>query len=511
MSESPRHTFYLRIEGVNLANFIFDNQDLSTVRGGGLLLLDGVNDLQRFTLKSGETLEAISLGASIGLFNFSTPNPDRAKEIREELRDHFSQHHSLKHATFVIDVIAGSNFGLDRERLLARNRWRQMREPSVSLSHLFDSATANVAACEIDLVRPGIELDNKAPQRKRKQSAATRQRREYGLVQKKCLYKNETGLDLNFVETFEDLSKLPDTTAISGILHHKMAVIYFDGNDFGKLQSVLCGDEIRQRQWNLHIKNTRKTLLRSLLERASSDKTWREDERADGAIRLETLLWGGDELIWVVPAWKGFETLRLFTEQSKGWTIPDGLDPRKEHPFTHAGGVVFCSCKAPIHRMTKLAQQLAELAKDRSRRETWLGVEMLESFDHIGDDLSSYMNSRHPMGIAGTPRERSLRAQEMLLQGDQLHVVVEKISLLKSPRVDFPRRLHHRLVQNLVARKPTEHDEKELIAQLDRSAPGAWSELQSALGGGKLAWVQLWQFWDYVCGEMLHDSPRPQG
>lgn len=27
--------FYLRMEGVNLANFVYDTQDLSTIRGGG--------------------------------------------------------------------------------------------------------------------------------------------------------------------------------------------------------------------------------------------------------------------------------------------------------------------------------------------------------------------------------------------------------------------------------------------------------------------------------------------
>ena len=33
---------------------------------------------------------------------------------------------------------------------------------------------------------------------------------------------------------------------------------------------------------------------------------------ADGTLRIETLLWGGDDLLWVVPAWKGIETLVHF-------------------------------------------------------------------------------------------------------------------------------------------------------------------------------------------------------
>jgi len=37
--------YYLRMEGVNLNNFVYETQDLSTIRGSGLLLLKAVDDL----------------------------------------------------------------------------------------------------------------------------------------------------------------------------------------------------------------------------------------------------------------------------------------------------------------------------------------------------------------------------------------------------------------------------------------------------------------------------------
>ena len=37
--------YYLRVEGVNLAHFVYDTQDLSTVRGGSLLLLRAVDEV----------------------------------------------------------------------------------------------------------------------------------------------------------------------------------------------------------------------------------------------------------------------------------------------------------------------------------------------------------------------------------------------------------------------------------------------------------------------------------
>ena len=37
--------FYLHIEAVNISNFVYDTQDLSTIRGGGLLLLRAIDKI----------------------------------------------------------------------------------------------------------------------------------------------------------------------------------------------------------------------------------------------------------------------------------------------------------------------------------------------------------------------------------------------------------------------------------------------------------------------------------
>jgi len=39
-------TFYLRIEAVNLSHFINDTNDLSTTRGGSLLLLEAMDKVE---------------------------------------------------------------------------------------------------------------------------------------------------------------------------------------------------------------------------------------------------------------------------------------------------------------------------------------------------------------------------------------------------------------------------------------------------------------------------------
>src|SRR5690348_15591354 len=92
--------FLLRLEGVNLANYIEDTQDLSTVRGGGLQLLNA-------SAKAGEILgtrgRALIEGASIGLFEVTAT--EDAEGVRKEVAEGLAT--ALPHATFVVDVVEG--------------------------------------------------------------------------------------------------------------------------------------------------------------------------------------------------------------------------------------------------------------------------------------------------------------------------------------------------------------------------------------------------------------------
>ena len=78
-------------------------------------------------------------------------------------------------------------------------------------------------------------------------------------------------------------------------------------------------------------------------------------------VRIETLLWGGDELIWVVPAWCGMEAVQFFFDNTN---TKDAVWEVNGRRLTHAAGVVFCSCRAPIRSVVKLAKELAESVKD---------------------------------------------------------------------------------------------------------------------------------------------------
>ncbi len=103
-----------------------------------------------------------------------------------------------------------------------------------------------------------------------------------------------------------------------------------------------------------------------------------DKERDIERIRLETLLWGGDEMLFVVPAWKGFELLNYFYEFSQTWTF-------KTETLTHAGGLVFCRAKTPIRRIRGFAQELAEQAKNTDRSKNLFDYMALESIGYPSD------------------------------------------------------------------------------------------------------------------------------
>ena len=188
--------YLLRVEGVNQASVIEDTDDLSTRRGGGLMILNAARQLIS-TLPSavGKRLSPIATGASIGLYKFQAEDDNEAEQLAQAVRVHFQEgtleyvledgrtigHLELKHGTFVVDVealLSGPAQGAAVERTIAKNRWRQVQEPAVALSGLwFDEAADN---CVLDFVRPGVLEEDLPENRRGMVSVSVKQRRRYG-------------------------------------------------------------------------------------------------------------------------------------------------------------------------------------------------------------------------------------------------------------------------------------------------------------------------------------------
>lgn len=367
--------YLLRVEGVNLAASLDDTQDLGATQGASLALLNAPEAVRQHGARQGTRLEPIYVGASQGLFRFEAESDDAAEDVAEAARRFLAGSEVVfSHLSFVVDV---EPIGVDekpaKERVLARNRRRQVQTLTVRLPEPDATATD---PCVIDRVRPGVVTDRE--QDKGKVSASVKARRRYRRGHRDAFYQTSIGLEAGlrprWADDFLGLVSAPPRP-VNEAIRDKLALIYFDGNRFGKIREDVKND----RQFSEELLELRRELMAALLApnggllESGFFKAEDKEDPETPRLPLETLVWGGDEMLWAVPAWLAVPLVGAFFKQTRGWEIGG-------HRLTHAGGVVIGSYKTPVRQMIALAHQLADNAKgDRSR--SALQIEILESLD----------------------------------------------------------------------------------------------------------------------------------
>ena len=474
--------YLLRVEAVNLSSVIDDTNQLSVRRGGGLMVLNAATSLCQLLPDdlSGQ-LQEVATGASIGLFGFSAAGPDEAESLRQQVEsvlttgslayesDGSTKQLPLCHATFVVDIVClddCTDVQAGREQAVAMNRWRQMQQPSFSLHGLFATGDTH---CDLDRTRVATTIETLSPDRKNiPLSDTVADRWHYGRGARQQFYrrqlaafKNEPDLtDLSFTDDLHQLSGRPagseeELTSPGSVperLWDKIAVFYVDGNGFGAK-----GADILQRygldgygEWSEALKHHHRGLLKGLVQLAGMDPAWKNDDD----IRLETLLWGGDEILWVVPAWKGWEVAEWFYH-------PDRLHQvtvvGHAHELTYACGLVFCHMNAPIGNITRLAHELGDQAKRTQGQQSQIAYEVLESYDDIAGDLDTHRNRFVPQASAAQENATDC----LLINPACLSQVLPGMQALASSS-DFPQRQLYRLVSNWRKGSSTDNEVRRL-------------------------------------------------
>ena len=273
---------------------------------------------------------------------------------------------------------------------------------------------------------------------------------------------------LHFVEDLEDLCE-----GESGDLGGKYALIHLDGNHFGKIQQD-CGEPKDLEAWDRFIQDKRRAALTAMLTRIKARPEWLNGTN----VRLETLLWGGDETIWVVPARCGWAFLETWFSLCRDWEFPRG------NRLTHAAGMVFCHEKAPIHRVRALAIDLTDASKKISREQNLVSYLVLESFDQVGRDVEKYRDS-----IAknfGGAKTLKVNANEMA-RIRQLFDALRKRQFPRSKIADIARAIADQ-----------DASEETRLREGLEPLPSEFTQLESLLGGSKAVWLHLAELWDYV-------------
>ncbi|MEE4355053.1 MAG: hypothetical protein V2I97_01195 [Desulfococcaceae bacterium] len=491
---------YLRVEMVNLDTSVYDTNDISTIRGGSFMLLEAVNGLEN---ECKDVLEKISAGASAGLFRIKSDSPEKAvtdaeKYLREETGNH---------ACFVLSTLeqGEESFSEIQEKLMAANRWKQMQQLSVPWG---DGWKDGEKPCAKDGVRPGIEPDVTDGQ-KRLISASVEFRKAQGRKLRNRIYGRILGNSPSlpsFTDNMEELSRISDDDSdeykdprVRG-LDGKIAFIYADGNKFGKIRSAFCTDEKKLKDFDEAVqKKLRKPILENLIRDMQNDPNAKNGEN----IRLETLLWGGDEIEWVVPAWKGWDLLRILFSQKTFFPAADG----EQIPLTHGAGVVFCHHNAPILQIRRLAHRLADRAKERLSEKMTEDYPadhesgnvfhylVLESYDMLEGDLSAFLKEFYAPA----------KDDSLYMKGEEIAPFAQNMQILRS---GFPRGKIYEIIDIL---KENPDEDKDRIADcidcirqraLSDLSPEQKSETDTAidalLDGDMHRWFVIADLWDYA-------------
>ncbi len=295
-----------------------------------------------------------------------------------------------------------------REIALARIHFGQMRSPSLVTPP--ENQKPNIGPCSWEGRRPAdasrpIRRDGEQPIQV---SSSVRDRWRIGTIRKQRFYREEACLTrehpaypLLYSQDLGDLAREPRAGSLNG----KVAIIYADGNQFSRIRQETCRRFVSLTRYDQTIKDQRRKYLADLLQVLADDPRARICV-ADGPdrLRLETLLWGGDELRLVVPAWCGFDVLQHFFTFFNNWH-------HQTWPLTHAVGIVFCRANTPIQRSMNIAWQLAEGVKKRLKTNAGGGNDqqrlrsqlqnrfdymVLESVDFpVEQDLDDYFKGRY--------------------------------------------------------------------------------------------------------------------
>ena len=424
--------YFIQVEAVNISNFVLDTYDISTIRGGSFILLESIKQL---ALKFEDRIQAIATDASIGIFSFEGDD-DKLESLLSEIKE-FLFHGTENDATFVVayekapaDKDEDGYFPAMMERLQAQIRRQQWRIPTVSIPEYRESKKE----CYLNGWRPGIipylvgDEDSDAYI-----SAATSFKRERGRAIKHQLF-----YDLLDDEFYKDNLCARDLNALARLgkkreLNGKIAYIHIDGNDFGKIRKLICKTSEKRTKFDRTIQAFRNNFLRELLRLADQDADFKtKDDKGNEALRLEVLLWGGDEIILIVPAWKGWEVLRLFYKLSADLQYD-------ELSLTHRAAMVFCHHNAPILKIRELAENLLHQTKLDIRQIASGGEERdgIVWLDHINGDSLHYLVLESFDMLKGS-LERFLKQYYLevlypllLINANDLEMTLENLKILK--------------------------------------------------------------------------------
>ncbi|HWR31112.1 MAG TPA: hypothetical protein VN631_14895, partial [Negativicutes bacterium] len=265
-------------------------------------------------------------------------------------------------------------------------RWQQYQSLSFALPEL----SAN-EECEMNGVRPADQVIERKDGTRHVSIAVSERFKKGRELRDKLYWEILKETDLLKSQFTTDLESLAGKTE-AGSTEEKIALIHLDGNKFGKIREDNCLTIEDYKDFNDVIqKEIHGVSLERLLRFATKpeNKGFRTKNK-EKQIKLETLMWGGDEIEWIVPASQLWDTLQIFFDVASNKLY-------KEIPLTYSAGVVICRHTVPILQIRHYAEQLCSIAKAASKDSPSNQFALLNmaSFDAIHKNVGTFLKAYH--------------------------------------------------------------------------------------------------------------------
>lgn len=357
----------VRVAACNFSETIFDTDDLSTIRGGSLLLLEFPKKL----LEKFDNVQEIAAGASELLFITAASEDEIDKVCASFYQTNTYQHFTFVHAS--TQLPDETSFKTTLDILVRECNIKQYQQPTVK------DYPAGDVACEFTGVLPAAagELE-----KQKLVSASVKLRRIAGRRAKQDFYDTDQDPLIpekkGFANEFSDMRPShEEEKTLPESIKGKMAVLYLDGNSFRNAREKNGVTPEAYKNFSNSVTAHRQKLLTDVVKHIV------DTDKNHNVLRLETLLWGGDEVMWVLPAFKAWEFMQVVQTNLKK-EIWDGL--------THSCGLLIAPYKAPIKDLRALVNNLGDVAKDcpDGRKMNGVQIEFIKGFDLPGlsaDDL----------------------------------------------------------------------------------------------------------------------------
>lgn len=518
---------FVRIEGVNIGKVMDDTDDISVIRGASFMLKESIQFIAKRYV---EQLEPITTGASEGIFKLRQTGKNT--EIVEQLRHELSHHDDFKYLTFAIVSTHAEQFDTEvKKRLLALSRLQQIRQlTQVAPARPNDSQVCNITG--LLMGETNLSCSKKESYASKPVSESVEHRREYGMKKRQAFYTAELGGiakqneniamllsgSMRFTDDLHELAKANGKAKTEG----KLAIIYLDGNSFGGLQEKILSQEdedsdntenkveTRQKAFDHYLQAKRAELMGAIVQflvaRTATDK-----------LPLETLMWGGDEMLLVVPAIYGIEVMQLIYEQTETWDISG-------HSLKHAGGIVFCQYKSPIFRVRKAASQLAELIKKSFDKSiSYFDYLVLESLDcpvEI-DDGAFWCDRYGPIGkyrpvLKSSPNWYNqlplLRQTMQTIPRSQAYQIAKAATHTDLSKQSDSKSEHHLFnAQRLRAKQVLDEPQSPIVETFEAQVADFLGLPNQTDADKAWIWLHAVELWDYLSPLRKEASRKQQG